>query len=73
MTDHRNDYTRALDAQGIWERGMALLSRSARQVLELYYQGTYTFQEIADMLGEPLHTVKSRHRRAILTLRRLLS
>ncbi|MBI4276365.1 sigma-70 family RNA polymerase sigma factor [Candidatus Uhrbacteria bacterium] len=73
ITDDRNDYTRALDAQGIWERGMALLSRGARQVLEFYYQGTYTFQEIADMLGEPLHTVKSRHRRAILTLRRLLS
>ncbi|MBI4276481.1 sigma-70 family RNA polymerase sigma factor [Candidatus Uhrbacteria bacterium] len=73
VADDREAHARALDAAGVWVRSLELLSQGARHVLELYYRSNYTFQEIADMLGEPLHTVKSRHRRAIFTLRRLLS
>lgn len=45
------------------------LSPAYQKVLSLYYQEGYNFREIAKKLGEPLHTVKSRHRRAILNLR----
>lgn len=48
------------------------LSPSAREVLYLHYNEGLTFDEIGDVLGEPLNTVKSRHRRALLSLRALL-
>lgn len=41
-------------------------------VLFLHYNDCFTFREIAEILGEPLHTVKSRHRRALIQLRKLL-
>lgn len=43
-----------------------------RMVLLLYYQDQFTFKEIAEIVGEPLDTVKSRHRRALIALRKLL-
>jgi len=43
-----------------------------RMVLLLYYQDQFTFKEIAGIVGEPLNTVKSRHRRALIALRKLL-
>lgn len=48
------------------------LSPRYRIVLILHYTEDFTFQEIADSLGEPLNTVKSRHRRALLILRKIL-
>lgn len=48
------------------------LSFPYRLVLNLYFNNELTLQEIADYLGEPLNTVKSRHRRAIQGLRNLL-
>lgn len=51
------------------EKYLAGLSEDSRAVLLLYYGQEMTFQEIADLMGEPLDTVKSRHRRAILKLR----
>ena len=44
-----------------------------RTVLFLHYNDHFTFQEIAESMGEPLDTVKSRHRRAIIALRRILT
>ena len=49
------------------------LSPTARAVLLLRYNGHFTFREIAESLGEPLDTVKSRHRRAIIALHALLT
>jgi RNA polymerase sigma-70 factor (ECF subfamily) len=43
-----------------------------RIVLFLHYNDHFTFQEIADVTGEPLDTIKSRHRRAIIELRKIL-
>ena len=43
-----------------------------REVLVLYYQEDMTFSEIGKMLGKPLNTVKSHHRRALLLLREML-
>jgi len=43
-----------------------------RMVLLLYYNDHFNFREIAEILDEPLNTIKSRHRRALLMLRKLL-
>lgn len=43
-----------------------------KTVIILHYQEEMTFIEISRVLGEPLNTVKSRHRRAILELRKKL-
>lgn len=43
-----------------------------RLVLNLYFDNDFTFQEIADLTGEPLNTVKSRQRRALIKLRKKL-
>ncbi len=42
-------------------------------VLSLYYQEDMTFDEIGKVLGKPLNTVKSQHRRAVLELRKMLA
>ncbi len=49
------------------------LSVKYRQVLSLYYNDCLNFREIAKMSGESLNTVKSRHRRGLLFLRKLLA
>lgn len=43
-----------------------------RAVLILRYNDHFTFKEMSESLGEPLHTVKSRHRRALILLKKLL-
>jgi RNA polymerase sigma-70 factor (ECF subfamily) len=43
-----------------------------RAVLLLRYDDRMNFREIADILGEPLNTVKSRHWRALISLKKLL-
>lgn len=44
-----------------------------REILLLYYSNDCTFEEIAATLGEPANTVKSRHRRALATLKGLIA
>lgn len=51
----------------------AKLSPAYQKVLFLYYENGLNFREISETLNEPLHTVKSRHRRAIINLRLILS
>lgn len=43
-----------------------------RMVLFLRYNDHFNFREIAESLGEPLHTIISRHRRALAMLKKLL-
>ncbi len=43
-----------------------------KEVLLLHYQEEMTFENIGKMVGEPLNTVKSRHRRALAKLRKNL-
>lgn len=54
------------------EAAVSSLPPVYRAVLSLYYIDDFTFQEISEMLGESINTVKSRHRRALLKLRGLL-
>lgn len=43
-----------------------------RAVLNLYYQEQLSLPEIAEVFKEPVDTIKSRHRRALLKLKELL-
>jgi len=43
-----------------------------RNVVFLHYHHHFTFQEIANILSEPLNTVKSRHFRALSILKKIL-
>jgi RNA polymerase sigma-70 factor (ECF subfamily) len=40
-----------------------------REVIELHLQAGLTFQDVANLLGEPLATVTSRYRRALIKIR----
>ena len=51
----------------------AKLSPAYQKVLALYYGNGLNFREISETLNEPLHTVKSRHRRAVINLRLILA
>jgi RNA polymerase sigma-70 factor (ECF subfamily) len=48
------------------------LSPKYRMVLFLHYNDHFTFREIAEILGESIDTIKSRHRRVLTMLRKLL-
>ncbi len=52
---------------------MEKLSPKYRMILFLRYNDHFNFQEIADVLGESINTVTSRHRRALIKLKELLS
>ena len=54
------------------ERAMFKLSPLYREVLLLYYGGDLTFEETATISGIGVHILKSRHRRAVAELRKLL-
>lgn len=51
---------------------MEKLSPKYRMVLFLRYNDHFNFREIAESLGEPLNTITSRHRRALVMLKKLL-
>ena len=51
-------------------KAMENLSPKYRMVIFLRYNDHFTFREIAESLDEPLHTVKSRHRRALIMLKK---
>jgi len=64
------------DQQNLAEKLSAaidLLSAKYRQVIHLRYTNQFTFKEIAETLNEPLDTVKSRHYRALIALKEMLS
>lgn len=50
---------------------LATLAPAQREVLSLYFAEHLTFREIGEITGEPLDTVKSRHRRAVQALQRV--
>ena len=56
----------------VLNRSLQKLSQGAREILLLHYTSGLTFLEIGEILGEPQNTVKSRHHRAIRSLRNIL-
>ena len=59
------------DAVQRLEEKLETLSEGFAQILRLHYQEDLSLQEIAEILGEPYNTIKSRHSRAIQRLRRV--
>ncbi len=57
------------DRAELLETALQALPEKARTVLLLHEGEELTFQEIAETVQEPLNTVKSRYRRALLALR----
>ncbi len=51
------------------EKLLTGLPADSREILLLHYVDEMTFDEIGRVRGEPLNTVKSRHRRALIALR----
>lgn len=54
------------------EHMLQKLPPASRLVLHLHHHDQLTFQEIAEIIGEPLDTVKSRYRRSLVRLRNML-
>ena len=54
------------------QSGLSQLSVTARSVVLMHQTEELTFQEIADSLDESMNTVKSRYRRAMHALRKIL-
>jgi len=64
-----------LDAEGFsreLEKTLNTLPKIQSQTVTLHLQQDLNFQEIAEVLNEPLNTVKSRYRRALLAIRQTL-
>ncbi len=56
----------------ILDSAMEKLSPKYRMVLFLRYNDHFSFREIAESLGESLNTITSRHRRALVELKKLI-
>jgi RNA polymerase sigma-70 factor (ECF subfamily) len=55
------------------DRMLQKMSPSYRSVLLLRYTEHLKFREIAEVLQEPIDTIKSKHRRALIQLRKMLA
>lgn len=54
------------------EKALTHLSPTYREVVILHYTEGMTFEEISKVVGKPLNTVKSQHRRALATMKTAL-
>lgn len=64
-------FARRQDVEAL-QKAVEALPVEAREILLLHYTNGLTFLEIGEMLGQPQNTVKSRHHRAIQSLKKLL-
>jgi len=65
-----------LEREGLGEAlsgAMDKLSPKYRSVLFLRYNDHFNFREISEIFEESIHTIKSRHRRALILLKNLLT
>lgn len=61
------------DAAHLLGEKLSGLPEDFRRILELRYREDFSLNEIAEILGEPYNTIKSRHGRAIRSLRKAFS
>jgi len=60
------------DAQVVRD-ALATMSRSYQEILHLRYAEDQTFEEISQVLGKPMNTVKSQARRGLIELKKILN
>ena len=53
-------------------QGIGRLSNKYKTILSLYYYGGFNFREIAEKLEASINTVKSRHRRGVMLLKKIM-
>ncbi len=63
----------SLEAKQAFMEAVEKLSSKYRAIFSLYYYQYFNFREIAEILKEPINTIKSRHRRGILLLKEILN
>ena len=63
----------AADQKNELDSALLKLSVPEQEVFELYYRDELNFQEIAEALKLSINTVKSRHRRGLQELRKMIS
>lgn len=61
------------ETTGILNDELQKLPLLARTILLLHETEDLTFDHIAEIMGEPMNTVKSRYRRALITLKKALT
>ncbi len=71
VIESNSSETMSTDAIGL-RKQMAQLRKEEREILELSYFGGYTHDEISKELNIPLGTVKTRARKALNDLRKLI-
>ncbi len=59
------------ETAGFVSSAISQLSSNYQKIISLRHDKDLSFQEIADFLGEPINTVKSRYRRAILAAKKI--
>jgi RNA polymerase sigma-70 factor (ECF subfamily) len=68
-----SDYAEQTLLSRVLTNAISKLTPAYQKVLDLYYRDGLNFREISETLEEPIHTIKSRHRRAIINLRSILT
>jgi RNA polymerase sigma-70 factor (ECF subfamily) len=66
------DFDRALSNE-ILEKSLAQLSLDKRTIVLLHDIDGLTFEEIAEVVGKPMNTVKSQYRRALISLKEMVA
>lgn len=61
-----------LDDTQMMQRAMVDLPEKYREVISLYYRQGLNFREISELLKISIHTIKTRHRRALVQIREKL-
>jgi RNA polymerase sigma-70 factor, ECF subfamily len=69
FSDKSLDFFEKIDAKRAFASILERLSPMNRKIITERYEEGLTFREIAEATGEPLNTIKSRHRRIIASLK----
>ena len=67
-----DDFAIRTENKKILEKAIEKIGPKYREILILHYHEGLTFDEIGKITESPLNTVKSAHRRAVISLRRIL-
>jgi len=67
-----NKIMESLESKDTFLGAIGKLSEKYKLVLSLYYYQYLNFREIAELLKEPVNTIKSRHRRGLILLKEII-